>query len=589
MTTKIITWLWSQPNSRFSYNTGHVNAWADAIRAHGCTLPIACVTDEPEGLHDWIEAIPMPRDFMGVKCSKWSEDAGLPQCYRRLAIYSKDAALWLKCDAVLQMDIDCIITGDLTPLTQRTEKLALFRGTSAKRPYNGGMQWLVLGSHPEVYDDFSPQNASIASSLFVGSDQAWLAHKLGWDEVKITEAHGVYHYSGKFLREYPYGRPENMLVLFCPGVRKFFPDGTFHNADLEMIQKIGNYLHKKQKCPMAIVQGVQYFALKNFYCGQGLVRKGDPVSQPSLSQIKLGLIAIVSNVVPADDREKKVVKPDEVKARPRLLALQDAKGWAELIASHSCATIITSTNQAQPGDAVFVRMRCNGPEKEETLDAVKALTARGIKTLPTLREALWYDDKVAQYDVLKPWMPETWIFRKRIESSKFLDTATYPIINKTPGGASSSGVTLCRNKSAAKKLAADQIRETGVTYFQQFIKTDRDYRINLSGRYMYGLTRYNRSEDEPFASGSGKNSPINFDQIEQRQAGLLAAEIGKALGIDWACLDFVWTGSEMKVLEISCAWVAKSYEQCNLYYWDTRPAGKIGNDYFAEVGRILNG
>lgn len=49
----------------------------------------------------------------------------------------------------------------------------------------------------------------------------------------------------------------------------------------------------------------------------------------------------------------------------------------------------------------MVRMRCNGPEKAETLEAVKSLQAQGCATLPTMQEALWYDDKIAQYDALK--------------------------------------------------------------------------------------------------------------------------------------------------------------------------------------------
>ena len=99
MTTKIITWLWSQPNARFAYTADHVNAWASAMRAN-CTRDVsfACVTDHPDGLLDWIEAIPLPQDFIDCKTDQWKESAGLPQCYRRLAMFAPDAKDWIGAD-----------------------------------------------------------------------------------------------------------------------------------------------------------------------------------------------------------------------------------------------------------------------------------------------------------------------------------------------------------------------------------------------------------------------------------------------------------------------------------------------------------
>lgn len=587
MKTKIITWLWSQPNARFVYTADHVNAWYRAIRSHGCTIPVAVITDQTDGIDPEIEIIKPPTDFLAVKCAQWDEKAGLPQCYRRLAIYAPDASQWLGCDKILQMDIDCIITGDLTPLFDISPDIALFRGTSAKRPYNGGMQLLRLGARTEVYTDFNEANAKIASSRFVGSDQAWIAHKLGWGETKITGEHGVYHYSGQFLRLYPHGRPENMRVLFCPGPKKFLCDGSFWNADDDMKLKIKRYLEQIQTEPHGVQDDMEYIAVRNFYNKNGLIRKGDIIKNPTNSQIKLKLVKPIHREIPADSREKKIIQPDETKSN-RILALRDKKNWAALAAKYANAQIIDSIEQVKSGDAVMVRMRCNGPEKAETLEAVKALHERGIKTLPTMQEALWYDDKIAQYEALKKWMPQTWIFTTRKEAVNFSESATFPLIRKLAHGASSCNVSLIKNKSALKKSIADAFRRNGdgYIYLQEYIKTDCDYRINISGRYLYGITRYIRSEDQPFASGSGLNSVMYFTDPLERKAALLAVEIAREIGTQWACFDFVWDGAEMRVLEMSSAWRADCYDDCPLHYHDLYPSGKRGSEYFEEVGRL---
>ena len=532
MTTKIITWLWSQPNARFAYTVSHVNAWASAMRAN-CTRDVsfACVTDHPDGLLDWIEAIPLPQDFIDCKTDQWKESAGLPQCYRRLAMFAPDAKDWIGADRWISMDLDCIVVGNIDHLIDRTEDFLIFRGTSSSRPCNGGFVVMNNGARPQLYNDFSIENARIASSKFVGSDQAWIAYCLsgyaddwhsGWKETRVGEAEGIYHYSPRFVRTHGGKRfrpPHNLAILFCPGVEKFFADGTFHNAPDEMKQNV-------RLC---------------------------------------------------------------METKPRLLALKDSKGWAALAAKHSGAEIITDTSQAQTSDAVIVRMRCNGPEKAQTLEAVKFLQAQGCATLPTMQEALWYDDKVAQYEVLKQWMPQTWIFTSRADAAAGIDQMKFPIIRKLKQGAASCNVTLIKSKSALRKSIADAFRRNGdgYIYLQEYIKTDCDYRINISGRYVYGLTRYIRSEDQPFASGSGLKSVMNFTDPLERKAALLAVEIAREIGTQWVCFDFVWDGAEMKVLEMSSAWPVHRYDDRPLHYHDLQPTGKRGSEYFSEIKHIL--
>ena len=210
----VLTWLWRQPQSRAVYTAEHVNLWASMVERN-LTLPhrIACVTDMPEGIDPSVEIIAPPHEFEDVRNSRWGERK--PQCYRRLSMFRRDAAKIFGKRFVC-MDLDCVIGGPLDPLFDRDEDLVLFKGTTKKRPYNGSMMLIRAGCRPQVYEDFTPEGAEQSGSEFCGSDQAWLAHKLGWNEPTWDETDGVYFYA-RYQRNYERLKPR---VLFFPGSLK---------------------------------------------------------------------------------------------------------------------------------------------------------------------------------------------------------------------------------------------------------------------------------------------------------------------------------------------------------------------------------
>lgn len=208
----VLSWLWGQPGGRATYTGDHVNIWADMVRRHlSMDHEIAIVTDIPEDIDPSIRIIRPPGDFEGVTLPTWGADRGLPQCLRRLAMYRPDAADWIG-ERFVSMDLDCVIADSLDPLFDRDEDFLIYRGTTEKRPYNGSMQMMTAGARSQVFTEFTPERAVEAGKLFVGSDQAWISHVLGWGETTWGHEDGVVWWGSHRNAAAPTHR-----VMFFPG------------------------------------------------------------------------------------------------------------------------------------------------------------------------------------------------------------------------------------------------------------------------------------------------------------------------------------------------------------------------------------
>jgi hypothetical protein len=211
----VLTWLWRQPGGRTTYTAEHVNIWAAMVRRN-LKMPhrVACVTDTPQGIDGSVMIIAPPGDFESVTSMHWG--GWRPCCYRRLSMFRRDAAK-LFGKRFVCMDLDCVIGGQLDPLFDRKDDLMLFKGTEPTRPYNGSMMLITAGCRPHVFEDFDQAGADASGEAFCGSDQAWLAHKLGWNEATWDESDGVWFYGKRYLAEVKRANP---TVLFFPGKRK---------------------------------------------------------------------------------------------------------------------------------------------------------------------------------------------------------------------------------------------------------------------------------------------------------------------------------------------------------------------------------
>jgi len=203
----VLTWLWQQPGGRTQFTATHVNIWAAMVRRH-CTLDIriACVTNMPDGIDPGIKIIKPPGEFEGLQTSKWK--GGRPSCYRRLSMFRRDAGRIFGRRFVC-MDLDCVIGGNIDHILDRKEDFVIC-GPSRKGNrwrYNGSMMLMTAGARPHAYEDFTPARAERASSLFVGSDQAWLGWILGPGETTFTPEEGVVRW----------GQAQSGAIMFFPG------------------------------------------------------------------------------------------------------------------------------------------------------------------------------------------------------------------------------------------------------------------------------------------------------------------------------------------------------------------------------------
>lgn len=212
----VLTWYWKQLNGRTNYTEEHVAIWADMVRRHlSMDHRLAVVTDLPIDI-EGVDIIDPPREFEGVKLPTWDIHAGkqLPQCLRRIAMFAPDAAETFG-ERFVSMDLDCIIAEPLDPLFDRPHDFMMYRGTTDARPYNGSMVMMTAGCRSRVYTEFTPERAIEAGKKFLGSDQAWISHVLGWGEATWGPEDGVVWWGSSRN----YAAPEWGLMFF-PGTPK---------------------------------------------------------------------------------------------------------------------------------------------------------------------------------------------------------------------------------------------------------------------------------------------------------------------------------------------------------------------------------
>lgn len=193
----VLTWRWTPPPSAVPYRSTFGPETVNVLRrmvARHYPHPhrFACVTDDPTGLDPEVEVIPDFGDFNGLRSPYGPR---YPSCYRRLRLYHPDAAQWFG-PRFVSLDLDMVVTGDLTPLWHRREEIVLFGDTNPTTLYNGSMVLLSAGARPEVWTDFHPDTSpgKAKAALQHGSDQGWISYRLGPGEAKWTRADGVYSY-----------------------------------------------------------------------------------------------------------------------------------------------------------------------------------------------------------------------------------------------------------------------------------------------------------------------------------------------------------------------------------------------------------
>lgn len=214
--TTVICWKWAPPTGyRSTFTADAVNVLRSMVARH---YPVphrfVCVTDEADGIDPRVEVVPAWNDFADVPSPHGGRN---PSCYRRLRLF--DPAIGTVFGPrFVSLDLDVVVTGDLTPLWERDDDLVLWGDTNPQpgSHYNGSMILMTAGARPDVWTAFNPQTSPMQSksARCFGSDQGWISFQLGKGEAKWSRTDGVYSYRNDIA---PHGHRlpgEARIVMF---------------------------------------------------------------------------------------------------------------------------------------------------------------------------------------------------------------------------------------------------------------------------------------------------------------------------------------------------------------------------------------
>ena len=249
------------------------------------------------------------------------------------------------------------------------------------------------------------------------------------------------------------------------------------------------------------------------------------------------------------------------------------------------------------GDKAFVRLDQYKDRRKSSKQMIKRLHQRGVKTLPNLNEAYWYDDKINQLSVLAEYMPETLYITDAQHAYEILDDIDYPFVSKTSEGSASKGVRFIVSRHQAEQEIKDAFGkglktsvydrvQKGYLYWQEFVQDNQnDYRVTICNDIVWALKRFNR-DDKPFASGSGKIQPVTQIDENAEKAIRLCLNISKKINTQFMAYDVVFDGEKPRVLEMSSAWVTKP---ADIPAWDLElnPTDYVLGDMWKKSVELL--
>lgn len=190
----IVCWRWRPPAGYATrFDADAVNVLRRMVARHYREpFRFICVTDDPVGLDAGVEVIPIWNDFADLMNPAGEKK---PSCYRRLRAFSPDIVDVFG-PRFVSIDLDVVITGDVTELWNRPEDFVIYGKTHPTTPYNGSMFLLTAGARRQVWERFDPARSPLQAwrSGYFGSDQGWISLCLGHGEARWGRSDGVYSY-----------------------------------------------------------------------------------------------------------------------------------------------------------------------------------------------------------------------------------------------------------------------------------------------------------------------------------------------------------------------------------------------------------
>jgi hypothetical protein len=218
MTLVVATFKWSTPGYRSKFEAEHVATLRRMVARH---YPhphrFVLFTDDPVRddarlAGEGVEVYELWNDLAHVVNPSGRSN---PSCYRRLRLFAREVGEWLG-PRIVTLDLDTVVTGDLSPVWNRPEDFVIWGDTNRANPYNGSMVLFDAGARPQLWEDFHPQMSPQQGKGmgFFGSDQAWIAARLGPNEKRWTARDGVLSFRNEVLPRGGRLPPDSRIVFF---------------------------------------------------------------------------------------------------------------------------------------------------------------------------------------------------------------------------------------------------------------------------------------------------------------------------------------------------------------------------------------
>lgn len=210
----VVCWKWKSPQGyRSTFLGEHVNILRNMVKRHlQLEHEFVCVTDDPTGIDEGVRVVPLWNDFEDLQSFVGNTR---PACYRRLKVFNAEAAGLG--ERVLSIDLDAVITADITPLVDRDDDFVIWGDTARGTLYNGGFWLLRRGTRQKVWSSFDPLTSPMATRAagIIGSDQAWISYSLGKGQATWTVKDGVYSFRNHLKTRSSFDLPPDAkLVMF---------------------------------------------------------------------------------------------------------------------------------------------------------------------------------------------------------------------------------------------------------------------------------------------------------------------------------------------------------------------------------------
>jgi hypothetical protein len=197
---EFVCFKWRAPlGYRSSYGPQQPNTlWSMLARNYEGPCRLTCITDDPVGISSEIRVIPM-WEFGGDIPSPHGQ--GNPSCYRRLPLWGELGAQLIG-PRFATLDMDIVIVDRINPIFDVEDDFRIWGDTAKGTPYNGSITLQTAGARRQVWDDFCPiESPKKGRALgYIGSDQAWIAARLGPHEKKWTKRDGIYSYRNEVAK-----------------------------------------------------------------------------------------------------------------------------------------------------------------------------------------------------------------------------------------------------------------------------------------------------------------------------------------------------------------------------------------------------